>query len=179
MTFWDVQSGISFNYGFNEHIELAFSPILYQDNHVNGDGFNFIDDIFLTLKFGSYGKKGSSVKYGIDVSSRLPTAKFHNVVFEPYSANKVGFGANSRFSYARDPLYPDDATSFHLNLGYWNHNDVGEKLTQAPDAIDTVRVLSPSQEFRYGAGVVLPTDKFDFSLEIYGVNFLQTPPSTA
>ncbi len=179
VTFWDVQGSVAFNYGISEHFELAFAPIVYQDTQRGGKGYNLIDDILVTLKIGSLGRRGSSVKYGFDIGARFPSAKLHNIVFEPYSAGKVSFGFNGRLSYARDPLYPEDATSLHLNLGYWNHNDVGEQLTDIDPLVDTVRVLQPTQELRYGAGVILPTEKFDFSLELFGNIFLQKPPETA
>jgi hypothetical protein len=179
VTFWDVQGGLAFNYGISEKLELVFSPIIYQDNHKGGRGYNLIDDIFLTLKLGSLGRKGGSFKYGFDISTRFPSAKKHNVSFEPYAAGKVSFGFRSRFSYAVDPLYPDDGLNFHLNLGYWNHNDVGEQLSELNPLVDPVRVTSPTQEFLFGTGVIVPTDKFDFSLEVYGNAFIQEPPRTA
>ncbi|MFQ5641236.1 MAG: hypothetical protein ACE5IR_24925, partial [bacterium] len=179
VTFWDVQGGLAFNYGISKNFELVFSPMIYQDNHKGGKGYNLIDDIFLTLKIGSLGRKGGSFKYGFDISTRFPSANEHNVSFEPYAAGKVSFGFGSRFSYTVDPLYPDDGLSFHLNFGYWNHNDVGEQLSQVDPLIDPVRVTSPTQELLYGTGVVVPTDKFDFSFEVYGNNFIQEPPETA
>ncbi len=179
VTFWDVQGSLTFNYGISEHFELEFAPIIYQDNHKGGKGYNMIDDIFATLKIGSLGRRGGAVKYGFDIGVRFPTAKKHNVIFEPYSAGKVSFGFNSRVSYARDPLYPEDAMNMHFNFGYWNFNDVGEQLTDIDPLVDTVRVLQPTQQLSYGLGIVLPTDRFDFSVELYGIIFLQKPPETA
>ena len=179
VTFWDVQGSLAFAYGISEHFELGVTPIIYQDTQRGGKGYNLIDDIFVTLKIGSLGRRGSSLKYGFDISTRFPSAEKHNIIFEPYSAGKVSFGFNTRVSYGKDPLYPDDAMSLHLNLGYWNHNDVGEKLTDASPLRDTVRVLQPTQQFLYGAGVILTADKFDFSFELFGNIFLQKPPGTA
>ncbi|RME00370.1 MAG: hypothetical protein D6814_03630, partial [Calditrichaeota bacterium] len=179
VTFWDVQGSLAFSYGISEHFELGVTPIIYQDTQRGRKGYNLIDDIFLTLKVGSLGRRGGSVKYGFDISARFPSAKRHNIIFEPYSAGKVSFGFNTRLSYSKDPLYPDDATSLHFNLGYWNHNDVGEQLTDISPLVDTVRVLQPTQELLYGAGIILPSDKFDFSFELYGNAFLQRPPETA
>jgi len=179
VTFWDIQQGLSFNYGINKNFELAIMPILYQDNQKGGKGYNLIDDIMLTLKMGSFGKTGSSLKFGIDAATRIPTADKHNVAFEPYSADKLNFGFTGRASFSGDPLYPDDGFGLHVNLGYWNHNDVGEQLTETDALIDTVRVDSPSQELNFGVGVMFPTDRFDFSLEFHGNTFLQAPPITA
>ncbi len=177
VTYWDVQAGFSLNYGITRNIELGFTPIIYQDTHIGDSGFNLIDDIFVMLKVGSYGKRGASINYGFDVGTRLPTGKIHNVVFEPYSAGKISFGVNTRFSFASDPLYPDEAFSAHLNVGYWNHNDVGQKLTQHP--ADMTVVEKPTQELQYGFGVIYPTDRFDFSAELTGTSFIQFPPETA
>ncbi len=179
ITLWNVQGGLSLNYGISKHFEASFLPIIYQDTNRGGKGYNFLDDMFLLLKIGSFGSKGSSLSYGFDLGVRFPTAKDHNVIFEPYAANKTSFGAKALLSYARDPLYPEDAFSMHFNLGYWNHNDVGAKLTPADFPKDTVRVLNMTQELSYGAALLFPFEKFDFRLEVHGWTFLQAPPVTA
>jgi hypothetical protein len=180
VTIWDVQGGLSLNYGISKHIEASFVPLIYQDTNKSVDkGYNLLDDLFLFLKVGSLGSKGSALSYGFDLGVRFPTAKEHNVIFEPYSADKTSFGANALVSYARDPLYPEDAFSMHFNLGYWNHNDVGAKLTPSIFSRDTVRVLTMTQEMNYGAAMLFPFDKFDFRFEVHGRTFLQKPPVTA
>lgn len=180
VTIWDVQGGMSLNYGLSKHIEASFVPVIYQDtNKRTGKGYNLLDDMFLFVKVGSLGSKGGSLKYGFDLGMRFPTGKEHNVIFEPYSAGKTSFGANAMVSYARDPLYPEDGMSTHFSLGYWNHNDVGARLTPKDFTRDTVRVLTMTQELSYGAAILLPFDKFDFRFELFGRKFLQKPPATA
>jgi hypothetical protein len=179
VTLWNVQGGLSLNYGISEHFEASLTPIIYQDTNRGGKGYNLLDDMFLALKIGSFGSKGSALSYGVDLGVRFPTAKDHNIIFEPYSANKTSFGGNALLSYARDPLYPEDAVSMHFNLGYWNHNDVGAKLTSGRVTQDTVRALNMSQEPNYGAAMLFPFEKFDFRFELYGWTFLQAPPVTA
>jgi hypothetical protein len=180
VTIWDVQGGLSLNYGISKHFEAAFVPMIYQDTNKRTDkGYNLLDDLFLFLKVGSLGNKGSSLSYGFDLGVRFPTAKEHNVVLEPYSAAKTSFGVNALASYARDPLYPEDGFSMHFNLGYWNHNDVGSRLTPTIFSRDTVRVLNMTQEMNYGAAMLFPFDKFDFRFEVHGRTFLQKPPVTA
>jgi hypothetical protein len=174
-----VQGGLSLNYGISQHFEAAVAPIVYQDTNKGGKGYNLLDDLFLFLKIGSFGGKGSSLSYGVDLGVRFPTAKEHNIIFQPYSAGKAGFGATALCSYARDPLYPEDGFSMHFNLGYWNHNDVGENLTGTDSPSDTIRVLSMTQELSYGTAFIIPFEKFDFRFELYGRTFLQKPPVTA
>jgi hypothetical protein len=179
VTIWDVQGSLALNYGISEHFEASVVQIGYQDTNQGGKGYNFLDDLFLFLKIGSFGSRGGSLSYGFDVGVRFPTSKEHNVVYEPYSAGKVSFGASALCSYARDPLYPEDGFSMHFNLGYWNHNDVGEKLSLQKPTVDTLRVLSMSQELTYGTAFIFPFDKFDFRFELYGRTFIQKPPATA
>ncbi|MDZ7292179.1 MAG: hypothetical protein ONB44_20425 [candidate division KSB1 bacterium] len=179
ITIWDVQGGLSLNYGISKHFEAAFVPIIYQDTNKGGKGYNLIDDLILSLKIGSFGSKGSSLSYGFDLGVRFPTGKEHNIIFEPYSADKTSFGATALMSYARDPLYQEDGFSMHFNLGYWNHNDVGAKLTPSEVIKDTVRVLNMTQELIYGAALLFPFEKFDFGFELSGRTFLQEPPVTA
>lgn len=178
-TIWDAQGSLNFNYGLNRRIELNFAPIVYQDTNRGGKGYHFIDDLFLRVKVGAFGTPGSALSYGLEMASRLPTAARHNLVFEPYATGRAGFGATGILSYARDPLYPDAAFNMHFNLGYWNHNDVGQKLSDLEPTVDLVRVGNMTQELLYGAAVVLPSDRFDLRLELYGTAFLQKPPVTA
>jgi len=147
---------------------------MYQDNHKGGPGYNFPDDLFLGLKLGSHKLKGTSLTWAVSIDSRFPTAKYHNVPFEPYSAGTVEWGFTGMLTYSRDPLYPEDAVNVHLNLGYVNHNDVGKKLTTS--ANDNVSVTSMTQQFFYGLGLKIPTSDFDFSVELYGNKFIQKPP---
>lgn len=178
-TLFNSQSTLILNYGISEHLELALSPILYQDTNRGVSQYNFIDDIYMFVKFGSLGANGSHLKSGIDLGVRFPTAETHNVVFEPYSTGRIGFGANTRFTWATRPFYPDDGFTLHINAGYWNLNDVGEKMTDIAGTVDTIRVSKPTMELLYGVGMNFPTLKFDFSLEFFGNVFLQQPPVTA
>jgi len=179
VAFWNVQGGLSINYGISRHFEASILPMVYQDTNRGGRGFNVPDDVFLRLKIASFGQRGGTMSYGVELGTRLPTAETHNVRFEPYSAGKVSFGIHGMASYARDPLYPEDGISLHLNLGYWNHNDVGEQLSSADPSVDSVRVTSMTQEFTYGAALVLPSDRFNFRFEFFGRGFINAPPGTA
>ena len=179
LTYWNFQTSLSFNYGLSRQFELNFTPILYQD--VTGDGKkrNFLDGLFFSIKLGSLGSKGSKMNYGLELGMRLPTTAARNLIFENYASDKLEFGATGILSYVRDPLYSDDAFNMHFNLGYWNHNDVGAKLTNLSPLVDTVRVTAMTQELRYGAAVVIPTERLDARLEIFGSKFIQPPPVTA
>lgn len=178
-TVWNVQGLTSIRYGLGGHFEIGIAPIVYQDvnkgSAKNNSGYVVPSDLFLTLKIGSFGKKANSLSYGVETFMRLGTSKSFNVLYEPYSAGSTEIGFTTLMSYAADPLYPDDALSAHLNLGYLNHNDVGRKLAGE----NQQGVLRQTQELLYGLGLKYPTQGFDYALELYGNIFLQQPPNSA
>jgi hypothetical protein len=179
VTFWVFHSSLSFNYGLSRNFELGFTPTLYQEVSSDDRKSNVLDDFFFSLKIGSLGSKGSRMSYGLELGMRLPASAERNLIFEPYSTNKLEFGATGIMSYVRDPLYPDDGFNLHFNFGYWNHNDVGERLTSLPSSIDTVRVTAMTQELRYGAALVIPSERLNLRLELSDNAFIQQPPVTA
>jgi hypothetical protein len=175
-TLWNVQGQLSVNYGMGSHIDLTVTPIFYQDAH-RGSYEEYPWDTFIGLKFGSYGSKASSLNYGVQLAARFPTGEKHNINYENYTAGTVEVGFHALASYATDPLYPEDALNVHANLGYWHHNDVGETLVSQtiPEAV----VLHPSQQLKYAIGFSIPTESFDYGLELYGNFWLRQPPLTA
>jgi hypothetical protein len=178
---WDVQGGFSLNYGIVRHFEGSIAPSIYQDTN-RGKGFrefNLPDDLFLRLKIASFGQRGGAMSYGVELGGRIPTGDVHNVPFQAYSSGKFSFGAIGLVSYARDPLYPEDALSVHFNLGYWNHNDVGEQLTSLPLAKDSALVTSMTQEIMYGVAMILPSERFNFRFELFGNGYINAPPQSA
>ncbi|NOZ62511.1 MAG: DUF1682 domain-containing protein [Calditrichaeota bacterium] len=171
---WDIQGALSLSYGFSNHIELSLAPVVYQDTQRGEKKYMAPGDLYLGLKFGSYNIRGSSVTWGVSVNTRFPTGKDANIQFEPYSAGTVEWGFMGMVSYSRDPLYPDENINVDFNLGYLNHNDVGEKLSG--NGNDPYGVPSMTQELLYGAGLKIPASGFDFSVELFGNSFIQKPP---
>ncbi|MEK7727117.1 MAG: hypothetical protein AAB354_01825, partial [candidate division KSB1 bacterium] len=159
-TFWDVQSALALYFASGKHLEWAAKQIIYQDTH-RGKGYNLPDDLYLNMKFGSFGSKVSPLKVGLVFNGRIPLGEDHNIIFEPYSGGSVELGVIGAASYSPDLLIPENAFNLHINLGLWHHNDTGKRLTGS--ATDSLVVLSPSQEFLWGGGFAIPTNQFDFS----------------
>jgi len=177
ITFWDVQGGFTAHYAVSRRLELALAQTLYQDTHHDGKGGNFPDDLYLLAKFGSYGGLRSKVKVGFMTGARIPLAQQHNVILEPYSAGGFELGALGLLSYSKDVLIPENAFNLHLNLGLWQHNDTGKYLIGT--AADTFTVFRSSRALLWGAGFAIPSHEFDFTVELYGRNFMVRPPVTA
>ena len=177
VAYWDVQGAFSLNFGITDHIELAISPVVYQDTNGGKEVYNIPDDLFIGLKFGSYKVRGSSITWGLSLDTRFPTGQDHNLFFEPYSAGKVGWGFTGMLSYSKEPFYAEESLTVDVNLGYFNHNDIGQKLSGRTN--DPFPVSSMTQELRYGIGIKIPSPGFDFSIELFGNSFIQKPPRTA
>ncbi len=175
-TFWNVQAAAGLSFASGKHLEWALTQVIYQDTH-RGDGYNIPDDLYLNMKFGSFGSKVSPLKAGFAFSGRIPLGENHNVLFEPYSGGGFELGILGMVSYSPDLLLPENAFNLHLNLGYLHHNDLGKRLTGA--ATDTIVALSSAQEFLWGGGFAIPTTQFDFTFEFYGRMFTAKPPVTA
>ena len=174
-TYWDVQGSVTINWGLSDKVEVSLFPIIYQDTQENVG--NIPDDLFLRFKLASLAKPGASFQYGIMVHTRFPTAKRHNVIFEPYSAGSVEVGFTVLGTYSADPLYPTEASNVHFNLGYLFHNDAGDKLTDNPN--DNITNSSISSEMLYGFGLRYPFEKWDVTFEFNGNMFIQKPAVTA
>ena len=181
-TLWNVQGFSSFNYGVSRHLEFAVSPIFYQDTN-RGSGFskeavNFPDDLFLSIKLGSFGALESPFLFGGILYTRIPTARQHNIIYEPYSAGSVEAGVTGLASYFHNPIFPDAGWSIHANIGYLNHNDVGKNI--AGDSLNLAPTpTSMSSELLFGLGLRYPAETFDFSVEINARYFLTQPPVSA
>ncbi len=176
VTFWDVQGGLNLNYGFGKHYQIGISQIVYQDNHKSGKGFNLPDDMFLKVKFGSVTEKSGPIKFGLLLTTRLPFAKYHNILLEPYSAGRVEFGLMGLFSFSKNQIYPDDGLNAHVNFGLIDHNDRGKKFTESN--IEYINRKN-SREIYGGVALIYPITKFDFSVEFYGNYNISKPPPAA
>jgi hypothetical protein len=180
-TLWNVQGFSTFNYGISKHLEIALSPIFYQDtngkegNVLNGQA-NFPDDLFLSLKAGSFGAMESPFLFGGLLSLRFPTAKAHNILYEPYSAGTIELQLMGLATYFSNTMFPEEGWSILCNAGYLNHDDVGKALTVDPN---DPTPPSMSDEFLFGLGFRYPAGTFAFSAEINARAFLTQPPVTA
>ncbi|MDZ7342508.1 MAG: DUF4200 domain-containing protein [candidate division KSB1 bacterium] len=177
VTFWDIQGGVNLLYGIGKHYQIGLTQIIYQDNHKDGKGYNFPDDLFLKMKIASFPIKQSPFNVGLNILTRIPVAEHHNIRLEPYSAGQVEFGVIGLLSYAADRVNPEDGFNVHVNLGLIDHNDHGVKLGGADCA--EYQISRSSREVNAGVALVMPTSNFDFLVEMYGNYNITKPPPNA
>lgn len=180
--YWTVTGDASLAYGIIDHFDVAAMLRLYQDTNRLGE-HNIPDDLFLDFKAGSIALGGDRTQAGAILSFRIPTGDLHNYPLEIYAGGAFEFGIMGLFSYYMDPYFPERDISFHLNLGYYSHNDKGQTLF---DAIKnpTGTVIRPALEasssaaqLQYGLGFVFPTEMFNINLELWGGAFTSEPDS--
>ncbi len=176
VNYWDVQGNTLLTYGIVDHFDATVMVRVYQDlNRVKES--NTPDDIFIDLKAGGFALAENKVNLGGIFSMRIPTGDIHNYPFEPYSAGKFEFGFTGLFSYFNDPFIHSRDLSFHLNLGWYYHNDAGATLITLGN--QAFKAGNNASEFQYGAALTYPTELFDLNLEIWGTAFINKPDSMA
>ncbi len=175
LTIWDVQGSFALTYGLSDRVEFTFQPIIYQDDALVDS--NIPDDLFFKLKIGSLGPVASKFKYGALISTRIPLAERHNVLFEPYSAGSFEIGFIGLGSYASDVLFPNESLNAHFNLGFNLYNDSGNDINkQLPDSLAN---NGTSSSLNFAVGVGQPYDNWNVSAEVHGSFFVQQPPVSA
>ncbi|MDQ7065534.1 MAG: hypothetical protein Q9P90_14950 [candidate division KSB1 bacterium] len=177
ITFWDVQGALGLYVATSDHMELGLNQLVYQDTHQGGNGYEAPSDLSLRVKLGNYGKIQSRFRMGLLIEGRIPLGKAYNIPLEPYNSGRFEFGITGLLSYSTDLLIPEAGVNFHLNLGFWNHNDVGKFLTGA--ANDRISALDLTRSWVWGVGMIIPASQFDFGLEFFGRSFFVRPPVTA
>ncbi len=177
--YWNVTGDASLSYGVIEHFDISAMFRLYQDTHRENE-HNIPDDLFLDLKAGSIVLGSDKTQTGVMLSFRIPTGDQHNYPFATYASGALEFGIMGLLSYYNDPYFPERDISFHLNLGYYSHNDDGQTLfeiknPQTGEVIQTIEASSSAAQLQYGAGFVFPTEMFNINLEFWGGAFTSDP----
>lgn len=169
---WIVAGNITGTYGILDNLDLAVALRLYQDTH-HPNEYNVPDDIFLTLKAGSFAfGKRKFVGSGM-FNFRFGTGEVHNYPFAEYASGGLEFGVMTAFSYYSDPYLPARAFSGHLNLGWYAHNDAGKVVYERGTVQQKAGVNAT--EMQYALGFVYPVGALDFMLEAHGILYLEKP----
>jgi len=160
-------SALAASFGFSRRVELGFTQILYQD--LNGTKSIPVDvsymvpgNTYIRFKIANYSLM-NNIFWGLMPALYYRVAMHHDIDLEPYQGNGIELELTSMLSYYVKPLYPDEAPSFHLNLGYHNHNDA-----ETP--------FESSSALRFAAAAMIPRPRFDYGAELYGNIFTKHPP---
>jgi len=165
---WLVAGNVIITYGLSDNLDITIAPRVYQDIQAK-DNYNLPDDIFFTLKAGSFSFANRKFFAAGMLNFRIPTGETHNYPHAEFASGAFEYGISSAFSFYSDPYLPDRAFSAHLNLGWYNHNEAGKEI------YGTYKSKVNSSELQYGLGFLFPIDIFEFMLEFNGISFMQQP----
>lgn len=172
--YWVVAGNLLLTYGILDNLDVTIAPRIYQDTNRIGE-YNLPDDIFITVKGGSFDFANRRFYGALMLNTRIGTGDVHNYPFTEYASGAFEYGFMGAVSYYMDPYLPDRSLSAHLNLGWYNHNEAGKVMYSYPKSKVELKSQVNSQEFQYGLGVAFPVDLFEFRLELNGVSFITQP----
>jgi len=169
---WVVAGNVAASYGIIKNLDATLGIRVYQDtNHPNIA--NVPDDLFLTLKAGSinfsYGHFGGAF-WGTVL---FPTGEVHNYPWALYSSGSVEFGLFGGLSYYYNAYLPEQGLSFHLNVGWWNHNEKGKEINITDETTRTA--TASSSELRLMMSSAIPAGQFSFIMELWGGIYTAIP----
>jgi hypothetical protein len=169
---WLIAGNLAFTYGIIDHLDMSFGLRLYQDTHHDNE-FNLPDDIFVSLKTGSYFFGRERFALGLVASTRLGVGEVHNYPFAEYASGAVEFGLKAALSFYADPYFPERSINAHFNIGWWNHNEKGQKIPVIGGE-DREATVS-SSHLSMALATVVPLGEFEIRGELSGILFLKDP----
>ncbi len=170
LNMWVSQGNINLTYGIVNHLDFTLATMIYQSTQT-GDKYNLPDNVTLMMKLGNYAFAKRMFMASAILSTKFFTGNYWNYPFAQYQSGGLEYGLTGALTYFSDPYLPERALSVSLNLGWWNHNDAGREVYGKQTASVN------ATEFQYGVGLVYPTEKFDFILEMNGMTYLTQPDS--
>ncbi len=137
----DHTFSVGITYGLNRYFEMSALLVPYQDDQKTIWGPP--GDTRLGLKFQTP-FSGRSLISAVRMFVNLPTAKYSNVPFEPYSSGKVGIGAQLIMTADMTDSFPLFPLKAHLNLGFFDQN-IRDQL-----------FIDEEDQYIIGAGIKFP-----------------------
>jgi hypothetical protein len=170
--YWMVANNLAITYGLFDNLDLTVAARLYQDTHYKEE-FNVPDDIFVTLKAGSFDFANRQLYAAGMINLRFGTGEKHNYPFVEYASGSTEYGLMGALSFYLDPYLPARSFSTHLNLGWYTHNDASQEVYEVNGTVRTARFNAT--EMQFGLGFVYPVGALDFMLEVNGINYIEQP----
>jgi hypothetical protein len=150
-----LQLGLT--YGLTHSLELTAKLVPYQEDQVHS--FSAPGDAELGVKWRTPFST-TSVATGLRGFVILPTARSHNVPFEPYSSGKISWGAMAMTTLSLSGRYP---LKIYANLGYLDHN------------LTTFFSNEITDQLLLGFGLKIPIHPFIMFTEYTGEIFINNP----
>ncbi len=114
----DHTLSLSVTYGLSRHFELTGHFTAYQDDqaHIWGPPGDSRIGLKAQLPVSDGGFHSA-----LHVFGKFPTARNHNVAFEPFSTDAIGMGMVGVVTFDMTDAFPLFPLKMHLNFGYMDH----------------------------------------------------------
>lgn len=142
--------------GLSNSLEFSLHVVPYQDDQLHAWGPP--GDTQLGLKL-ALPFAGAGLSTGLRGFVNLPTAKNHNVQFEPYSSGNVGAGLQGLLTVDMTESFPLVPLKAYLNFGYYDHT------------LDRDFFVDDEDQYLLGAGLKFPIRSITFYTEYTGEIF--------
>ncbi len=169
---WIVAGNTSVSYGLFKHLDATLGIRVYQDNH-HSTTANVPDNVFLTLKAGSFNFEYGHFAGALWGTVLFPTAEVNNYPWASFYSGGLEYGFFGGISYYKNAYLPDQGLGLHLNAGWWNHNEKGNELNIKGGTTRTATVSS--SELRIMLSSTIPAGLFKFWVEIWGGLYTTIP----
>ncbi len=160
----DHTFSIGITYGINRYFELSALLVPYQDDQRTIWGPP--GDTRLGMKFQTP-FSGRSLISALRLFVNLPTAKYSNVPFEPYSSGKLGMGAQLILTADMTDSFPLFPLKAHVNFGFFDQN-IRDQL-----------FIDEEDQYIIGAGIKFPVRSSVVYTEYTAEVFSNNPVITA
>ena len=97
--YWVVAGNAAVTYGIFKNLDATLALRVYQDTHNANTPENVPDDLFLTIKGGSFNFKYGHFSGALLTTIRFPTGKVHNYPLAEYTSGSVEYGFFGVMSY--------------------------------------------------------------------------------
>lgn len=156
---YDNTWNIGITYGWSDKLELSVHLTPYQDDQQHSYAPPGHSTIALKWQTPFSGRQFQT---GLQAAFRLPTTKYHNVPFEPYSSDNIAWGIKWLSSFLTGEATP---LRINANIGYLDH-DIGTFLEKGS-----------TDQLTFGIGLKVAASKTIFYSEFSGEVFtnIETP----
>lgn len=165
-TYKNARGSISLLYGILYSVELGINQVFYQDTALHNEPGT--GPLRVSLKVGIPTSTPQSINMAIQLLGLVPVGNKNNVELESYYSDKPSGGGQLILSYDTNPVDLRNSKRFHLNLGYFYHNDA-TSYNNPPGSPAT-------QQFLFGMAVQVPRGPATLFTEVSGEHFLKVNP---
>jgi len=168
-----IAANLAISYGIINHLDATLALRLYQETNHWETPENVPDDLFLTIKSGSFSFEQGHFAGALWATVRFPTGKVHNYPWAEYASGSTEYGFFGGISYYYNPFLTDQGVGLHFNFGWWNHNEKDREI----DIIDatTTKATIQSQELKMNLAMSIPAGPLQFRVEIFGGVYTNIP----